>query len=229
MRRKLARLKIDQLLRALLLLVLFGPAASELPYGYAAVVGLSLYVLMGCLHSIETEDPRRRIGFALLVPIGAITTIHFFVSLKWLAALDHILLVAFLVIIIQVLLGHIMSRREVSNDIIGAGLAVYLVVGLLFADTYALFELLQPGSFDFGEQFKTVAGHAEHARVYSTRFIYYSLVTLTTLGLGDVTPASTLARSFSAVEAVIGPVFLAVFIGQLVGMRAAQRTDNSSD
>ena len=119
--------------------------------------------------------------------------------------------------------------RTVSSDLIRAGLVVYLLVGIWFADVYALFEFLAPGSFN-GDIAATVsAGGEGGGRIHSTRFTYYSLVTLTTLGYGDITPASTLARSFSAVEAIIGPVFLAVFIGRLVGVQVAQASNTDND
>ena len=138
-------------------------------------------------------------------------------------------MIAFLALVVKVLIDHTMSQREVSRDLIRAGIAVYLLVGLLFADVYALFELLRPGSFDMGEVIMATDSPHRYARVYATRFIYYSLVTLTTLGFGDIIPVSTLARSFSAVEAVIGPVFLAVFIGQLIGVRVTQASGRADE
>jgi len=219
-----AKLRLSQLLWVLLVLALFGPAASELTYGYGVVLALAILVLAAGVHAIGSGDRRHRLAMALAIPPAVIALLSVFVRAGWIVALEHITMVAFLALVVRVLLDHVMSQREVSKDIIRAGLVVYLLVGLMFADVYALFELVWPGSFDMGEEVVAAASAHRYARVYATRFIYYSLVTLTTLGFGDITPVSTLARSFSAVEAVIGPVFLAVFIGQLVGVRVARAT-----
>jgi hypothetical protein len=58
---------------------------------------------------------------------------------------------------------------------------------------------------------------------------YYSFVTLTTLGYGDITPASSYAKSLAILEAFVGQIYLAVFIAQLVGMRLAERLDARRD
>lgn len=221
--------RLGQLLKALLLLALFGPSISELRYGYGVVLGLTMLVLVASVHAIGGDDRRHRFALALAIPTGLVTSLTLFIHVRWLIALDHALLLVFLALLVKVVLDHVMGQRDVSEDLIRAGLVVYLLVGLWFADVYALLELVSPGSFDTGGQASVVAGVQPNARVYSAHFIYFSLVTLTTLGFGDITPVSTLARSFSAVEAVIGPVFLAVFIGQLVGIRVAQASRPDDD
>ncbi|TFH22888.1 MAG: two pore domain potassium channel family protein [Myxococcales bacterium] len=221
---KLAKPRLSQLLTTLLVLALFGPAVSELRYGDGVILAFAILVLAGGVHAIGSNDRRRRLAMVLAVPPGALALLSVFIHARSLIVLEHITMIVFLALVVKVLIDHTMSQREVSADLIRAGLAVYLLVGLLFADVYALFDLLRPGSFDMGHVVMATNVPHRYARVYATRFIYYSLVTLTTLGFGDITPVSTLARSFSAVEAVVGPVFLAVFIGQLVGVRVAQAT-----
>ena len=56
-------------------------------------------------------------------------------------------------------------------------------------------------------------------------FYYYSLVTLTTLGYGDITPLEPMARGLAALEAVIGPVYLTVLVARLVGMHISGDSD----
>ena len=212
-----------------MLLALFGPAASEFRYGHGVVLGLTILVIISGVHSIRLVDERHRYALGLAVPLCILSLMSLFVHHEWIVVIDHLLSLVFLGLVVKVMLDHVMAQRAVSSDLIRAGLVVYLLVGIWFADVYALFEFLAPGSFN-GDIAATVsAGGEGGGRIHSTRFTYYSLVTLTTLGYGDITPASTLARSFSAVEAIIGPVFLAVFIGRLVGVQVAQGSNTDND
>jgi hypothetical protein len=60
-------------------------------------------------------------------------------------------------------------------------------------------------------------------------FEYYSFVTLTTLGYGDITPLTKVAKAFSALEAVIGQLYLVVVIAPFVGMYVSKRSSNSNN
>ena len=86
---------------------------------------------------------------------------------------------------------------------------VYLFIGLLWSDIYAILEHLQPGSFSFA--------HSQAGTKLSD-FSYYSFVTLTTLGYGDITPLTSKARAFAMLEAIIGQLYLVVLIARLVGL-----------
>ena len=73
-----------------------------------------------------------------------------------------------------------------------------------------------PGSYDFaGEQMLSVD---------TNDFVYYSMVTLTTLGYGDITPLSASARALAAMEALVGQIYLTVIIARLVGLHMQQKT-----
>ena len=112
-----------------------------------------------------------------------------------------------------------------TRDTIVGGICVYLMLGILFGELCGLVEFLVPGSFAVaGLPLEEVAvARADEAR-YS-RFLYYSFVTLTTVGFGDVTPLSAPARSLAVLEAVTGQVYLAVFVARLVGLDIASRRE----
>lgn len=59
-------------------------------------------------------------------------------------------------------------------------------------------------------------------------FIYYSFITITTLGYGDITPLTDVARSFAITEAVIGQIYLVLLVARLVGIHIAQSTSKES-
>jgi hypothetical protein len=85
-------------------------------------------------------------------------------------------------------------------------------MALMWTFVFVVVETLHPGSFNLPEG-------GEEATRY---FLYYSFVTLTTLGYGDITPVTGLARSLSILEAVIGQLYLVVQVAWLVGVHVSQ-------
>lgn len=83
----------------------------------------------------------------------------------------------------------------------------------MWAFVYSLMESIHPGSFSIAE------GQINAGR---SLYVYYSFVTLTTLGYGDITPMTAPANSISILEAIIGKLFLAILIARLVGIHIAQ-------
>src|SRR5262249_54867348 len=90
----------------------------------------------------------------------------------------------------------------------------YLLIGMAFGHTYCLLGTFVPNAF---QGVGRVTGEWEHFRL-----TYFSLMTLTTVGYGDISPASPTARSLAAVEAGVGQVYVALLVAELVGKRVAQ-------
>lgn len=129
--------------------------------------------------------------------------------------------VVFFLFIIFVLLRNIVRSEYVSVGTIFGVMSVYLLIGVAWSFVYAMVELATPGAFDFGVLAAQLDSSATHGEL---RFLgYYSLVTLSTLGYGDITPVSPLARSLSALEAVAGQLYIAVLIAFMVGTHIAQK------
>ncbi len=95
--------------------------------------------------------------------------------------------------------------RTDANKMIGA-FCVYFMVGVIWAGLYIILERISPGSF-------VSPTHAD----IGGQFIYYSFVTLTTLGYGDIIPVSDMARTLAYLEALVGQFYLAILVAGLVG------------
>jgi voltage-gated potassium channel len=129
--------------------------------------------------------------------------------------------VVFFLFIITVILRNIARSDEVSVSTIYGVMSGYLLIGVAWSFLYAIVELATPGAFDFGALATTADSSATHGEL---RFFgYFSLVTLSTLGYGDITPVTPLARSLSALEAVAGQLYIAVLIAFMVGTHIAQK------
>ena len=115
--------------------------------------------------------------------------------------------------------------RPIGERVFGA-LCAYLFVGMLFALVFAHVEYLAPGSFNLGNEALLQAASSE-ATLLPT-FTYFSFVTLTTLGYGDITPVTEYARSLAWLEALIGQLYLAVMVATLVGLRVSEATTRAA-
>jgi hypothetical protein len=111
--------------------------------------------------------------------------------------------------------------RTADAERLTAALSAYLLAGYFFGITYFEVNRLRPGSFAVGGTPIYVSGFDLQTAVY------FSFVTLATLGYGDIAPLTPIARGMAVAEAIIGQLYLAVLIARLVGQPAA-RGDSQS-
>lgn len=116
-----------------------------------------------------------------------------------------------LLVLLRTLSPGPITRRRVEGAV-----AAYLLIAMTFAFAYELMELVSPGSLEFAE------GEPE---VMDQAVGYFSLVTLTTVGYGDVTPVSPLARRLAMLEGFIGQLYPAILIGWMVSSMRSRRHD----
>jgi hypothetical protein len=122
-----------------------------------------------------------------------------------------------------VLIFHdLLTTRKVNADMIAGGISVYLLIGLIFALIYHAHFLLDPGSFRLSEQLAELTRSGDPRQQLSL-FAYFSYVTMTTLGYGDITPIATTARILVQIETLLGQLYVAIFIARLVSIQTATR------
>jgi hypothetical protein len=104
-----------------------------------------------------------------------------------------------------------LSARVVDQEHLYAGLSAYLLAGIFFGVFYWILDRTWAGSL-------AIAGEGGQSHFSLTLAIYYSFVTLSTLGYGDIVPRSEVARGLTIMEAVAGQLYLAVMIARLVSL-----------
>jgi hypothetical protein len=112
-------------------------------------------------------------------------------------------------------LRFVLGGRTVDSERIFAALGVYLLAGIVFGVAYHVLDGIQPGSL----RMASAEGAGPAAESLGT-CIYFSFVTLATLGYGDVVPTSELTRTLATLEAVGAQLYVAVLIARLVGLYA---------
>ncbi len=158
---------------------------------------------------------QKRVIFIVAIFISILTVV-----LLWLTRLTdissfgiagNIIGSLFFIFTVVMILDHLFKQEKVTSDMIMGAICVYFLIGLIWAFVFSTMEILQPGSFKMAQ-----------GPVSQPAFTYYSYVTLTTLGYGDITPISAPARSLSLLEAMTGQLYLAVLVARLVGLHISQ-------
>jgi hypothetical protein len=187
------------------------------------VVGISILFLAMVLVAAVVEVYGRRgpvvMTFRLLIAATIVTqTVAVLVDSSAMHVAGPVLAVICVGYTIIVVLGHLIRAQEADKGTIYAAISVFLLMGVFWSVVYTVIARLEPGAFAHSAGGAPPVGGGAG----SVTSLYFSMVTLTTLGYGDVTPVTTAARMSAALEATFGQVFLVVLVARLVGMSIAQ-------
>lgn len=200
------------LLLILMLMILASPFVSQDP----GMSWLTSIILMTVVLVAAYTVSRRGKDFIVILFLGVPALLsqaaEFAVDNFWLETLRYSATALFLFWVCLLLLRVIALRiRVVTLELIVASVNVYLMLGIGFALVFALAEHLQPGSFVGLESFPVTPDQVP-------AFLYYSFVTMSTLGYGDISPVKPHAMTASYVLANLGQLYLAILVARLVSL-----------
>jgi len=204
----------------------------ELPLreaGYGSILFGVLMVLVSYAAASAAGDTPilRRIYLAIVAPVILINLkIVTMGSGDLLAAIGASFQVALLSFTALAILIHILRTQRVSLDTILGGVCVYLLIGETFAYLFSMMELIRGGSYLEGGHLLKVPPNVNHLLGRRPELTYFSYLTLTTVGYGDIVPVAPMARVLVMLEALLGQIFLATFLAFLVGNYLAQRHED---
>ena len=220
-RLRFRRFSTVQLLAALVVLLVSAPFVEELEGGHFILSLLFSLVLIAAVFAVANR--KRSLVIALVLAIPAIIA-------RWIDQLrpDLVHPAVFLVcalVLLAFVIGHLLYfvlRAPVVNvEVLCASIAAYLMLGLTWTVAYWLVDQLTPGG---AFSFNTTRG--AHSMNGFTGF-YFSFITLSTVGYGDITPVSQAARWLAAMEAMTGLLYVAVLIARLVSLYSIPKSDDS--
>ena len=176
----------------------------------------STTILLSGIYAASRKKITFRVAITLAIPMLLTTWTGAAIQWRSLMLMNDIFSAIFIGFTALVIFGYLIQIQKITTDAIYGAVVVYLLIGVLWAFLYSFLEILQPGAFQLSKLSSEL--------VEERRFVlfYYSFVTLTTLGYGDITPMSPIAASLAIVEAIFGQVYLAVMIARIVGIHVAQ-------
>lgn len=201
---------------ALLVIVIFVLPVLPMPGSVARFVGnlaFSALLVAGVVTAGQWRWMRVAVVLALLVRWGAAVA-H---ASDALAVMREVSTLIMLALFILVVAERAYRSGPVTQHRIKGAVAVYLLLGLVWANTYELLYLMRPEAFS-----GAVGGAGPQT------WIYYSFVTLTTMGYGDITPVHPIARSLAISEALTGQLYVATTLARLVALQvgSGNKTDS---
>ena len=212
-----ARFTSVHLLIALALLFVASPFIQELPSARVIQRFLIAVVFLAALFAVAGRGSVL-VGSLLAGAAVLGQWVGFFIP----AVSSYSLLpaIAFLVFVIARVLKYILSATEVDNETLCACLSGFLMIGLLWASVYILLGHLDPKAFAFTLPGQTMDGFEA---------FYFSFVTLSTIGYGDITPVSRVAKMLCVMEAITGMFYVAVLVARLVSIYSTPARPKSDD
>ena len=200
------------LLASLLLLIILFPLFDSVRYGGGGVQAISSVIMLLSIYAISDNRRNIIIGLILAIPAFAGGWASYMAFDSLLSFIEGLFSMAFYGFTTVIILRHVVSGTKVTKDTISGAVCVYLLMGITWGTAYKVIEEAHPGSFYIDPVLNS------GGILNFSDFIYFSFVTLTTTGFGDILPLSGLARSLTILETVTGVLFVAVLMARLVGM-----------
>jgi hypothetical protein len=198
-------------------MVLF-PFSENFRLGALIVYPASAALLVIALHHSRVHPRLMRTAVVALILIGVGTVLSSIARLLDVGEERHMVAVAsFLYAILfaiafPAIVRRAFQHRNVNMNTLAAGIAAYLIIGLWFATIYRGLASVEGSGF-FAQPGPPAPGD----------FVYFSFITLTTVGYGDLTPLSNSARSAAVIEAVLGQIFLVTAVARIVSLLGSKR------
>lgn len=194
----------------------------EVPFAHIA---LEFFLTILLISGVFAISQRRIIRYPAVV-FGLVTfVIKWFNAINYdqdLTRLDLMLSMIFFFGLLIVILRRVLGEGKINVTRIEGAIAAYLIIAILFTYAYRIIYSYIPHAFtfNFSSESLRVDEIADH-------FLYFSFITLTTTGYGDITALHPFARSFSMLEGLIGQLYPAILIARLVSMEIEARKSAS--
>jgi Ion channel len=213
----LRRFSAVEFLGALILLLVAAPFVEDFKNGETVDGALLTLVLVSGVLAVGRN--RRTLVLAAVLVLPAVLTRwigHFWPDLLP-PEVHNIAALVFIVFVELQLLHFIFRTRRVDSEVLCAGISGYLLLGLLWTSAYMLVSRLNPGAFAFN------VGTPSTGPLPLFDAYYFSFITLSTVGYGDISPLSHGARTLAMLEAMTGTLYMAVLISRLVALYSSER------
>lgn len=210
------------LLFFLLVYLVGSPFLEPYPSMVMGAHGSLTVALFFAIYTVQKQQAQRQLVIALLLPLLAVYWLGLYEVIDFTLAGAYLLFVIYFGLLIYSYVFQISHSGKVTRKVLYAAFCLYLIIGLFWGSAYALLNQLIPGSYS-GVLLDNNGAGSIHT------FNYFSMVTLTTLGYGDITPQTAGAGALCQMEAIVGQFFSAVLVAWLVSSYMADRQESKKN
>jgi hypothetical protein len=214
------RFSMAQFLGALVLLFVAEPFIELIPNGRVIELGLITLVLLSAVLAVSRVRRTLVTAIVLVLPALVGRWAHDVWSARLFPAAGLVPSLVFIAYVIMHLLRYILRAPRVNSEVLYAGIATYLMLGLFWANFYSLASCIVPNAFTF------TTGTTTGQSVTGFTALYFSFVTLSTVGYGDIIPAAPAVKSLAVAEATVGMIYMTVLIARLVALYSTENPEN---
>jgi len=211
-----------ELLISLLAMVIVTPFVEDLAHGPLIEGMLLTFVMASAV--LAVSDRRSALWIAVAIALLAIAGrwVHHFDAGRFPQAIYLAPSLALLAFVLVQYLRYILQAPVVTFVVLCAAASTYVMLGLLWTMAYVLDASIEPNAFA-----STLTPNTPNLMTGFNAF-YFSFVTLSTVGYGDIVPVSKVARMLATMEAITGTLYVAMLIARLVSMHASTRSEHSN-
>ena len=220
-RLRFRRFSTVQLLIALALFFICAPFVEEIKGSKLIFSVLLSLVLLSAIQAVSDRKYVLVIAIVLAIPAIAGRLMNDFWPDLVPPSVFLTASIALIAFVVAYLLRFILRAPSVNTEVLCASISAYVMLGLMWALAYWLVDRLTPGgAFSFNTPTKTRS-------INGLNGFYFSFITLSTVGYGDITPASPFARWLATMEAMTGSLYVAVLIARLVALYSGSKAPDS--
>lgn len=207
------------ILLLILTVLLFASTAPDTDWARGVLLALAGSIVVLALAALNVPGRSRRLGMSLVPGVVIAGELALATGHSDATRATAGLLAGLLICVVPVLIVYgIGTQPDVTFHSVLGATSVYLLIGIFFAFAYDVVHVLGSGQF-----------FAQTAQPDRADFLYFSFVTLTTVGFGDLTAAGSAGRTLAVTEAVMGQLYLVVVLALIVAGLAARRSSRRAD
>ena len=173
------------------------------PGGHLLSSFLLAMIPLASAYALTGDKKSAVVILSLAAPFLLLDAVNVFYTSRLLMIVAYSFATALYLYIVVLLARNLLTIRVITANLIYCAISIYLLIGIMWAGIYVVLETLSPGSFG------GTSGQSD--------LLYFSFVTLTTVGFGDVAPLSILSRRLAVFEAAMGSIYMAVIVAMIVG------------
>jgi len=211
------------LLVAFMVFIILESVLIPFPFGSMALDIASIILFFSCINAISDTKSHFRIAALLFLGAGLSKSIPYLIDDPFYTLLSmscgFVLSAVFYLYTAVLIIIYVLKEGRVTRDKIAAAICVYVILGITWGMLFSLVATLDPGALGGG----FASGPSGSAPA-----MYFSFVTLTTVGYGDIAPVSSTARALVMVEGIVGQIYIAVMIARLVALYTTHSTKNNA-